>query len=323
MMQNKKKSKNGVVELPPHHPSNPHKDGYDFDLLEEKDPSLSKYVITKQNGLKTINFSDDLSVRALNSALIKAHYEISDWNIPRNNLVPPVPGRADYVLYLADLLSECNEGVIPTDKVKGVDIGTGASLIYPIIGRKLFQWSFVASEQSQASIQHGLSILKANDLGPSAIKLVHQKAIKQYFKGVIREGERYDFTMCNPPFYSSEAEAEKANIQKWQKLHRDKPVLPKRNFSGQDAELWVPGGELLFVKFMIKESLNHKDQVLWFSALVSQKDHIFDLKKQLKKVGVADFREIKMMQGQKRTRFLAWTFQDEQARKDWAAKNWK
>jgi 23S rRNA (adenine1618-N6)-methyltransferase len=52
----------------------------------------------------------------LNKAILKAFYKIEYWDIPLHYLCPPIPGRADYLHYTADLLAECNNGQIPRGK---------------------------------------------------------------------------------------------------------------------------------------------------------------------------------------------------------------
>ncbi len=50
------------------------------------------------------------------------------------------------------------------------------------------------------------------------------------------------------------------------------------------------------------------DQCLWFSSLVSKKDKLQPLYKILGKAKVADFKVVEMAQGQKISRFIAWTY---------------
>jgi 23S rRNA (adenine1618-N6)-methyltransferase len=44
--------------------------------------------------------------------------------------LPSIPGRADYIHYIADLLAESNNGIIPRSWDQGLDIGIGANCIY-------------------------------------------------------------------------------------------------------------------------------------------------------------------------------------------------
>ena len=80
------------------------------------------------------------------------------------------------------------------------------------------------------------------------------------------------------------------------------------NFGGQKAELWCPGGELAFIRNMIKESKAYQSQVLWFTCLVSKKEHLSKLKFSLKKAQASQVKVVNMAQGQKISRFIAWSF---------------
>ena len=77
---------------------------------------------------------------------------------------------------------------------------------------------------------------------------------------------------------------------------------------GQNAELWCPGGEIKFIASMIEQSAEFASQCLWFTSLVSKKDNLKPLYKLLEKAKVAEVRTIDMAQGQKVSRFIAWSF---------------
>jgi 23S rRNA (adenine1618-N6)-methyltransferase len=115
------------------HPRNQHREGYDFERLIVKSPELEAFMTRNPRGQMTINFQDVDAVRLLNRALLMTHYEIDFWDIPTTYLCPPIPGRVDYIHYLADLLAESNNQEIPHGSdIKALDIGTGASLVYQL-----------------------------------------------------------------------------------------------------------------------------------------------------------------------------------------------
>ena len=116
--------------MPPHkpelHPRNRHNDLYNFKQLVAATPDLANYLTTTPAGTKSIDFSNPIAVKTLNKAILKVYYNIQ-WNLPGNYLCPPIPGRADYLHYIADLLSEAQMGLIPQGKKTTVlDIGVGA-----------------------------------------------------------------------------------------------------------------------------------------------------------------------------------------------------
>ena len=123
--------------------------------------------------------------------------------------------------------------------------------------------------------------------------------------------------MCNPPFHESEEDAMLGNRRKNNNLRKKKIQNPKLNFGGQHSELWCEGGEMAFIKKMIKESVEFSSQVLWFTSLVSKKDNLHQLTTLLKNLKVPEFKTIDMTQGQKISRILVWTFVPKDNRKDW------
>ena len=125
------------------HPRNQHADGYDFVRLVANSPELGAVTTINPAGQTTINFQDVDAIRMLNRALLKTHYNIDFWDIPAHFLCPPIPGRVDYIHYLADLLADSNNQQIPRGRhIKALDIGTGASLVYPLTGQSEYGWHF-------------------------------------------------------------------------------------------------------------------------------------------------------------------------------------
>ncbi|HAK46136.1 MAG TPA: 23S rRNA (adenine(1618)-N(6))-methyltransferase RlmF [Spirochaeta sp.] len=304
-MKNKqKKSKSQIGKL---HPRNPHSGRYDFASLCKSCPELTAFVKPNRKGDDTIDFTDANAVITLNKAILSRYYDIKVWNIPDGYLCPPIPGRADYIHYLADLLSGRSKGIFPTGKrIKVLDIGTGASCIYPIIGSRTYGWKFIGTEIDPVSLKSARTIVESNSGLNKLVRIIRQKE-NSMFKGIIREQDRFDLSLCNPPFHTSQAEAEAGNQRKWKNLGKDTPES-KRNFGGRDSELWFPGGEIAFIKQMINESAKFRAQVCWFTSLVSKGEHVLPLKNILTKSGAVQIRIVKMEQGQKTGRFIAWSF---------------
>ena len=302
------------------HPRNQHRQGYDIEALCEVEPDLRAFVQRNPAGRTTIDFAAPEAVKLLNSALLKRHYGIERWDIPANYLVPPIPGRADYLHYLADLLARDNDGEIPTGKrVQLLDVGTGANCIYPIIGFHEYGWRFTASEADLRAIKHAKALLNANPNVKPAVQLVHQHAPQYIFRDIVHEHSTFDATLCNPPFHASAADARKANTRKLRNLNLPPSDL---NFGGQSNELWTEGGERAFIQQMIRESRYRAEQVCWFTTLVSKKDNLPALERALKKVRPRERRIIETGQGNKVSRILAWTFLGKGQRREWADVRW-
>ena len=278
------------------HPKNIFKNGYNFDELSVQNPELKQFVAKNEFGALTIDFSKPEAVRELNKALICSLDKISNWNFPKENLCPPIPGRLDYIHYLADLLSFKEE-------VKILDIGTGATCIYPLLGVSIYDWSFVATDIDLDSLDTAQDIIDDNKL-TEKIELRQQFKEENILKGIIVDGDSFAAVMCNPPFYKSAEEAQGANGRKSKNLGNN----AVRNFAGNNNELWYIGGEKAFLHNYLYESSLFKTTSKWFTSLVSKKENVKSLEKSSKKLGAAEFKVIPMHQGNKVTRIVAWRF---------------
>ena len=278
------------------HPKNPFIEDYNFDVLIEQSPSLTEFVFINEYGTKTIKFGDSKAVKALNTALLKYHYGVI-WDIPEKNLCPPIPGRLDYLLHIADL--------IPKSKPKILDIGTGANLIYPILATCHLNWTCTGTEVNRESLQNAHKIIKNNKILRN-IKLRYQKFKNCILTHIIEPADHFDVVICNPPFYKNQMEAQKKNQRKAYNLKLEEKET--QNFGGLSNELWYKGGEEGFIKKMTLESSQFKEQVHWFTSLVSKKENIPSIKRALCKINPTQIKIIEMEQGNKKSRFIAWTF---------------
>ena len=290
------------------HPRNRHAGGYDFARLVQVCPELRPFLQRARHGGPSIDFADAGAVKALNCALLAEAYGIRGWDIPPGYLCPPIPGRADYLHHLADLLASTNGGVLQRGAaVRVLDVGVGANAIYPLIGHREYGWSFVGTDLDGLALDAAARILAANPGLSEAIQLRRQPNRSAIFASVVKAEERFDLTLCNPPFHSSLREAREAAQQKWRKLGRGGEGQA-RNFGGQGAELWCEGGEAGFIHRMITESTTLAGQVRWFTTLVSSSALLPTLQRALRQAGATDTRIVPMAQGQKQSRFLAWTY---------------
>ena len=307
-----------ITEKTTLHSRNQHRLRYDFNLLIENCPELKAFVFINEHQIESIDFSNPQAVKTLNKALLISYYDIQNWDIPQDYLCPPIPGRADYIHYIADLLAESNNGIIPTGaEVEGLDIGVGANCIYPIIGNSVYDWSFVGTDIDEKALDNCSQIIEVNPKLIDAISLQQQLESRFIFKNIITPQDKFAFTICNPPFHKSAAEAGKGSLRKVNNLNDNKVSKAVLNFGGQNNELWCEGGELGFITQMIYESARYPMQCLWFSTLVSKQSHLTSLYKILNKVNAAQIKTIDMAQGQKTSRILAWTFLSETQQKNW------
>ncbi len=280
------------------HLKNKHKKNYDLDALSSTYPLLKEFVFTNKHNNKTIDFSKPKAVKAINTALLQHHYNITFWDFSNNNLCPPIPGRVDYIYYLSDLITNISK------EITVLDIGTGATCIYPLLGNSIYNWSFIATDIDPNSIENAQEIIDKNKLNKHIV-LRLQKEKSHILTNIIKENEQFTFSMCNPPFYKSAQEAEDVNLRKTKNLKLDSEL---RNFSGNANELWYKGGEKAFLHNYLYESTLYKSQFEWFTSLVSKKELIKDLKRSAKKLNIPTFKVIEMTQGNKISRIIAWKF---------------
>ncbi len=300
------------------HPRNLHRFGYDFDKLIATNSDLKQHVFVNEFDTQTIDFSNPDAVKSLNKSILMMDYDLKNWNLPKDYLCPPIPGRVDYILYVADLLATKNNNIIPEgENVVGLDIGIGSNCIYPILGNAIYHWSFVGTDIDEIAIQNCKKIIEQNPKLIDAISLQLQVESRFIFKNIILPEDKFAFTICNPPFHNSQSEATKSSIRKVNNLENTRTKTPILNFGGQNAELWCEGGEIGFITQMIYESAKYTLQVFWFTTLVSKKENLPNIYKSLSKVQAVEIKTIEMSQGQKTSRIVAWTFLSESQQKNW------
>ncbi len=291
------------------HPRNRHSGRYNFEELVKAYAPLKEFVITNDYGSDTIDFFNPLAVKALNKAILALHYGILYWDIPANTLTPPIPGRAEYIHNVADLLAidsktTSNKSNKP---VRCLDVGVGANCIYPIIGCCEYGWEFVGTDIDADALNNADEIIYRNKSLRDRVTLKHQRNRGSIFRGVVSKSEYFNLSICNPPFHSSERSANQAQLRKLKNLKgRDnKEIL--LNFGGKSNELWCNGGELRFISLMITESLEYKDNFGWFTTIVSREENIEKLCLQIQRNG-AEFKIIDLSLGNKKCRLLAWRY---------------
>ncbi|MEB5749230.1 23S rRNA (adenine(1618)-N(6))-methyltransferase RlmF [Leclercia adecarboxylata] len=294
------------------HPRNRHRSRYDMNALCESCPALREFITQTPTGEPTVNFADPQAVKTLNKALLMHFYGVTQWDIPDGYLCPPVPGRADYIHHLADLLAEGNNGVAPAEATL-LDIGTGSNLIYPLIGVHEYGWRFTGSEVDPQAFANATAIINGNPGMSRAIRLRRQKEASAIFTGIIHKNEQYDATLCNPPFHDSAESARAGSERKRRNLGQ--AANAALNFGGQQQELWCEGGEVAFITKMIAESAQFARQVKWFTTLVSRSENLPPLYRALTDIGAVKVVKKEMAQGQKQSRFIAWTFMDNAKRR--------
>lgn len=278
------------------HPRNRYSRKHDFADLVRREPELEPFLITTPDGKTSLDFSARTALLLLNRTLLRRDYQLPFWDLPAGHLVPPIPGRLDYIHSLGDLIGR---------EAQVLDVGTGASLIYPILGVCEYGWHFVGTDIDPRSLKVATAIATMNDRLRGRVEVRRQPDPEAIFHDVIRPRETFTATMCNPPFFTSREAAEAAGNKKWKKLGRNDRGL---SFGGSDRELWTPGGELRFLRQMIRESGQYARQVEWFTTLVSKRGYLPAALAALDRAGVREHKVVTMEQGNKKSRMLAWRY---------------
>ena len=306
------------------HSRNKNRERYDLKALATAIPELKKYVKPNKFGVDSVDFSNLHAVKLLNKAILKHYYGIESWEFPNENLCPPIPGRANYIHHIADLLGESNFGAIPFgDKITCLDVGLGASCIYPIIGVTEYDWKFIGSDIDPKSIASAQNIVNSNSSLKDKVECRLQKNPKDVFRGIIGKEDKIDLTICNPPFHSSIEDAQKGTRRKIKNLSGKKVKTPELNFAGISNELICDGGEYQFIQNMIGESKKFSKNCYWFSTLVSKQSNLKGIYKILEKIEANQIKTIPMGTGNKSTRMVAWTFLSREEQKEWRETRWK
>ncbi|PKI78708.1 hypothetical protein CRG98_000933 [Punica granatum] len=322
-MKNKRKREQ---PRPAIHPRNKYSEKPpDFALLASFYPSFKPFVFYSRDGRPRIDWTDFNATRELTRILLHHDHGINWW-IPDGQLCPTVPNRSNYIHWIEDLLLS---DIIPRpnpnqDNVRGFDIGTGANCIYPLLGASLLGWRFVGSDVADVAIEWAERNVKSNpqisdlieirkagtDASCSQVedpynensnlerKVDHAVRDDCYsgppiLYGVVRDGETFDFCMCNPPFFESMEEA---------------GLNPKTSCGGTVDEMVCPGGEKAFITRIIEDSVKLKHSFRWYTSMVGRKINLKFLTSKLREVGVTIVKTTEFVQGQTCRWGIAWSF---------------
>ncbi|KAJ8101148.1 hypothetical protein POJ06DRAFT_250603 [Lipomyces tetrasporus] len=280
----------------------------DFRALAESYSKLAKFLHDDM----TVDFTDPEAVCALTEALLHKDFDIDVELLP-DRLCPRVANRLNYILWLQDLLDSDSFDSNDTNSSKpiwGLDIGTGTSCIYPLLGCRLRRnWHFIATDVDDVAVSTAAKLVSRNNL-MEQISVFKADPGNSLFGphacGDSHTSQHLHFTMCNPPFYSSSADYNASQALK---------VTPARSFtSAAPEEMITPGGEVAFVTRMINESIEMlRNDVntgsTWYTSMLGKLDSLKDVVNSLRKRGISNYAVAEFIQGQFTRRWaVAWRF---------------
>ncbi|KAH9833054.1 S-adenosyl-L-methionine dependent methyltransferase [Rhodofomes roseus] len=294
------------------HPRNPYRTAPDFASLTDVYPALKPHLLTTPSGV-SIDFQNETSQRRLTEALLQRDFNLSI-NLPEDRLCPPVPNRLNYVLWIQDIVhaTYLTEPSNPLRTITGVDIGTGASAIYPLLGcQSNVHWRFVATDIDGKSLHYAQLNIHGNNL-QSRMKLVKSEPGGPILRHVLTTTLQspslsttemsFDFTMCNPPFYSSKDDV--------QRSAEAKEYQPNAVCTGADVEMITPGGEAAFVCKMVSESLELRTRCRWYTSMLGKLSSLTEVVNVLHGNKIDNYAVTEFVQGQTRRWAIAWSFGD-------------
>ncbi|XP_045497856.1 U6 small nuclear RNA (adenine-(43)-N(6))-methyltransferase [Colias croceus] len=278
------------------HSRNIYKNPPNFKKLADNYPEFAIISQMDVTGKISIDFKDPHALRVLTACLLKSDFNL-DVVIPKDRLVPTLPLRLNYVLWIEDLLNAIDR----RESIYGIDIGTGACAIYPMLAAKKNNWHMIGTETDDDSIKIAKENVERNNLD-NLIK-IRKNSTKSTLEYLFVEDteQKYDFCMCNPPFY--------VNIQEvWESRSPARPP-PKNGFTGSPQELITEGGELQFCRQILEESKKLKDKILLFTSMIGHKYNLKELLLDLKAEGIKHT-STEFCQGRVTRWGIAWTYQD-------------
>ncbi|KAI0022477.1 hypothetical protein F4780DRAFT_777542 [Xylariomycetidae sp. FL0641] len=276
----------------------------DFRLLGTRDPAFAAVL----DNHSQLDFSDPTAVMQLTKTLLKLHFGLQIV-LPQDRLCPPVPNRHNYILWLKNLLDSTSPSFRdqpePERRLTGLDIGTGASLIYPLLGCAQRSWSFIATDIDANSLDYARKNAELNKLG-TRVRILERKP-EQLLIPLDECGvDSIDFVMSNPPFYVSE--------QELLDLAQRKARPPNSACTGAPVEMVCAEGEVGFVQRMIAESLTLKARVQWYTSMVGKQSSLQPLVDTLRSHAISNYAITSFVQGNKTRRWaIGWSFGDRRA----------
>ncbi|KAK4688642.1 U6 snRNA m6A methyltransferase, partial [Tremellales sp. Uapishka_1] len=280
------------------HPLNPYLDNRpDFARLASRYPSFAPFLKTSSKGYASIDFQDAKALRKLTRCLLKEDFGL-DVDLRIDRLCPTLANRLDYLLHLLDLEPFLHSESGP---LRVIDIGTGASVIYPLLLRHLRPSSqAIATELDDVSYRHALTVLETNAIPATSIEVrLATAAGKIIFPLFDDPMYKCTFTLCNPPFFSSMEEMAAGQDIKLDAAH----AAP----TAATNELITPGGEVAFVRRMIEESMQVQQRCLWYTSLLGRYASLEPLVEEIRRRKINNY-FVKSIQQARTTRWIiAWS----------------
>ncbi|ANB15323.1 hypothetical protein AWJ20_2950 [Sugiyamaella lignohabitans] len=272
----------------------------DFEFLAAKYVELRSFL-NSSSSVRGFDYSNPLAPYKLCSVLAKEYFDL-DINLSPSHLCPRIANRLDYILWIYRLLDGTE---LVNEKLVGLDVGTGASCIYPLLGCAVFpDWKFYATEINPESIIQAMENCKRNEIKVGDRIIIMPVSVDDVLFPTNKFASTPMFTMCNPPFYESSKE-----LAERTRLKSSSPKTPV--LWANDSELYTKGGDLEFTRRMIDESLELKGKIKWYTTMVGKKETLISVVAKLKEYNIHNYVIHEISPGKVTKRWaVGWSFTD-------------
>jgi 23S rRNA A1618 N6-methylase RlmF len=148
------------------HPANPyHSKPPDFAALAKKYERFRE-VWSPRSG---IMWSNPNASKIITETLLQEDFKL-EVVIPVDRLCPPLPNRLNYICWIADLLKL--DVHLWSRSERCLDVGMGASCIYPLLGHSLYRWRFLGSDTDREAFTLAAANLARNPDAQKDIEIV-------------------------------------------------------------------------------------------------------------------------------------------------------
>jgi len=272
----------------------------DFQRIANCDGGELRDATGAKDARVEVDFTNWHHTRALTRSILRVHYDVSDWDIPSGHLVPPVRNRMNYLTWL-ETLRRLSAPIGADASANGadvrvLDVGTGASAIYALLGASVYGWSFVGTDVTDVALEGAEANVERNPRLRELIEIRDARKIDgtfNFLRGVVKPDEKFTFCMCNPPFFESMDEA---------------GLNPNTACGGTETEMVCPGGEESFIKSMFRDSLEMKDSIHWFTTMCGKKKTMTKMRSMFHTMRVPAVRTTELVQGKTSRWCIAWSF---------------
>ena len=288
-------------------PTVPDLDHINFEQLAAKDLEFNVLWESLPKKLKkTLDWQDPEQLRTLTRALLRQHFNLRV-GLPPDRLTPAVPVRYKYIQWIQRLL-DTTSGSFTTEhdtnrQISGLDVGVGASCIYPLLGCATHPtWRFYGTDIDAKAISTATANVSKNKLDPR-IRLLFTTPDSPLFPLDTLGAESLDFTMCNPPFYASADERTASAAAKKR--------APRAACTAADIEAITEGGEVAFALRMVEESRQLRDRVQWYTIQLGKDESVAAVVDELREAGCSNWAVGNLKPGHVTVRrALAWSWRD-------------